>query len=326
MRQHQRKGSLIIPHTCILLIVSSLLLPGSKTLLLVNIYLLRTQQPRRKMHVRQRSDDLMEYLEMQLGSIESEYMEVRLTYSHSAFPHSDHGDHDSGIASVETRLETTLTASIKRHNPSSPWSPPPAPIPNYIFDIVGSYWGKSAVDGLLQKNLAFQITPRKAATLACRAPPVDCVVESRSVHSLKSSTPSIPSRRSSLRQASLERSLDPARKIWAEMRRASSSSKSYQKQSPSVCGERAGPLSSCLGVSSSPGRGEVNKRRQTLRETALRNQRSIGADTLRSLVPTMAESSIDEKHVHKRRIEKENKAIGTKTRKDSGRWPWASWW
>lgn len=327
MRQCLRKSSRIIFHdSCFSLTVLSLLLPGSKTLLLVNIILLPAQQPRRKMHLRQRSDDLMEDLEVQLGSIESEYMEVRLTYNHSAFPRSDCGGEETRSASIKTTLETAVTASIKRHNPSSPWSPPPAPLPNYLFDIVGSYWGKSAVDDLLQKKIAFQITPRKATALAYRGPPVDAHVGYDSDRSLKSSAPSVPSRRASLRKTSLGRGLDPARKIWAEMRRTSSSTKSYQGPSPSTCRTSTDTVSSCLGILSIQGREEVDRRRQTLRETALRNQRSIGAETLRSLVPTIPDLSINEKPVYGRRVEKENKAIGTKGRNDSGRWPWASWW
>ncbi|PHH87518.1 hypothetical protein CDD83_8746 [Cordyceps sp. RAO-2017] len=92
---------------------------GSSVLLLVHIQVdaETRKRPGRSGHVRQQSDELMEDLELQLGSSVAGYMQVRVSYSHSAFPEHATPEADTGgVLSLRSRLETTATASLRRRD------------------------------------------------------------------------------------------------------------------------------------------------------------------------------------------------------------------
>ncbi|ROT40691.1 hypothetical protein SODALDRAFT_330432 [Sodiomyces alkalinus F11] len=96
----------------------------------------------------------MDDLEYHLGSSLVDYLHVRLTYTHSAFPAGAFpssfpwrkdgvsGSANAGFTNLQTRLETTATASLKRYNRRSPWSPrpPPRPMSNPLLDTVAAHW------------------------------------------------------------------------------------------------------------------------------------------------------------------------------------------
>jgi hypothetical protein len=110
------------------------------------------------------SDQLLEDLELQLGSTSQEYMQIQLTYSHSGFPKRDVGrdpmDRDGGCVEVRTTIETTVTALVMQQNSSSMWSPsaaPPAGSP--LVDIVAKHWGPAAAKEMA-KRIATSIEMR----------------------------------------------------------------------------------------------------------------------------------------------------------------------
>ncbi|RMJ17887.1 hypothetical protein BHE90_004282 [Fusarium euwallaceae] len=84
------------------------------------------------------SDDLIEDLEAELGSSHVEYIEVRLSYRHSAFPTSRDNDIQAGgMLTMQSKVETVAMASVKLHNTMSPWSPPPPePTPNPLLPLI----------------------------------------------------------------------------------------------------------------------------------------------------------------------------------------------
>jgi hypothetical protein len=138
---------------------------GSGILLLAE---LRANRPlalntRSEGHVRQRSDELIEDLELQLGDLRTEYMRVRLCYAHSAFPQHEDIEERNGISSVRTSMETVAVASLKRCNGFSPWSPHPAPAPNTLFQLIAQHWGSEKANEAMQKMLSQRSTPRKVA-------------------------------------------------------------------------------------------------------------------------------------------------------------------
>lgn len=118
---------------------------GSKALILVNVELnlAKSSQLWGPTRSFSRSDELMEDLENQLGSSQCEYLTVHISYRHSAFTSamsatSATATHNDITKSV-TRLHTTFTAAINRHNAASLWSPPPAPTPNRLVGIIASH-------------------------------------------------------------------------------------------------------------------------------------------------------------------------------------------
>ncbi|KAK7748557.1 hypothetical protein SLS53_000577 [Cytospora paraplurivora] len=157
----------------------STLAHGSRLLVLANVELRLPNYSRLMGHVRSHSDELMEDLEHQLGSAACDYLRVNLVYQHTAFPSKPDPDvdppdpddfssnTDTGVTESQTKLRSTFTASITRHDSASPWSPPPAhapaPAPSRLAGI-----GLHAADELLQTKLARRNTaaPRRTTYLA----------------------------------------------------------------------------------------------------------------------------------------------------------------
>lgn len=103
----------------------------------------------------------MEDLEFQLGNLRTEYMQVRICYSHSAFPNHADGDKDHGVSSLQSTMETVAVATLKRCNGLSPWSPRPAPTSNTLFQLIAQHWGSTKADEAMQQILWQRSTPRK---------------------------------------------------------------------------------------------------------------------------------------------------------------------
>ncbi|KAK8051970.1 hypothetical protein PG993_003355 [Apiospora rasikravindrae] len=119
-------------------------------------------------------DDLMADLEYHLGNVQTEYIEVRLSYSHSGFPTFSDISGGAGTSSsvVEgvsrscTQLETRVTGVITRNNPMSAWSPRPtpcAPVPNTLFAITAAHWGPIRANDIMHRIIVSRSTPRKVA-------------------------------------------------------------------------------------------------------------------------------------------------------------------
>ncbi|KAK0672281.1 hypothetical protein QBC41DRAFT_217558 [Cercophora samala] len=153
----------------------STLYPGSRLLVVAHVRLLPSANAHRlRRNAHQSSDDLMEDLEHHLGSTMTEYLQVRITYRHSGFPQQQQqqtrnmnvkNGFNDGIANVQTSIQTTAVAVIKRHNSSSPWSPRPrTPQPNPIFEIIASHWGVQSANEVMQRIISSRpLTARKGA-------------------------------------------------------------------------------------------------------------------------------------------------------------------
>ncbi|KAK4251524.1 hypothetical protein C7999DRAFT_27941 [Corynascus novoguineensis] len=134
--------------------------PDSRVLFVAHIRLGPLAHHRPRTHVRQNSDDLIEDLEHELGGTVTEYLRVCVTYRHSEFPQKRKQTterrsctpFDDGVSNVQTTIRTTLTASIRRHNSASPWSPPPfTPRPNPLFEAIASHWGVDNAHAVMQR-------------------------------------------------------------------------------------------------------------------------------------------------------------------------------
>src|SRR3569833_568508 len=329
---------------------------GSRLLLLVQVQLGENQDRiHHRGHVRQQSDDLMDDLELQLGSTNIVYLQVRLTYSsYSASSQREKAASAYVTAAAETtqhtRVETIVTARIKRHNSSSPWSPPPVPSPNPLLEIAASHWGLSTTADVFQRlaTSSQPPTPRKPAHL----------LPHRAVVSANTSTPS-PTTSTSAGQrtstnttttpttlrlpsdASLRDSKpDPARKIWSEIRRASTSRRPPSSSSPAAFPSPGfgGPRCSydepssparhgCIGRARSARRA-AGKEPEVLRVVA-RDRHSVGAETPRSVVSSAVGGASGEGVNGSGRSERSGGSRslnGGRSKRDGGRWSWAAWW
>lgn len=112
---------------------------GHGALVLANVELDVASSPKLRGHIRSQSDELMDDLEHQLGSMQCEYMKVNLIYRHSAFSFVSVTGDNNNIIKPQTKIWTTFTASLTQHNVTSPWSPPPAPTPNRLMRIIAAH-------------------------------------------------------------------------------------------------------------------------------------------------------------------------------------------
>ncbi|KAJ2903752.1 hypothetical protein MKZ38_009404 [Zalerion maritima] len=301
---------------------------NSRILVLAHISLSSSLPPDLSLPLRHRSEELMADLEFHLGSIRTEYLLVRLTYSHSAFPNINNTAITDGVAIVNNKIITIATAVVKRHNSSSLWSPPPAPVPNPLFEIISSHWGSVRTADLIGRIAGHsRSTPRKPRMEP--TPMNEKSIDSSTLSSLEK-TPSknllIPARRASLKRAGPaplspqtpsevegssgltledEDEEDPARKIWTAMRKASRGTTgrvgavgSFRVSKNGGGGAR--PISPSLvrvaaggRISPKSARRSADKRREALLERAVRNKRSLGGETLRRLVPSLEGMKIE---------------------------------
>ncbi|RYP32364.1 hypothetical protein DL767_005229 [Monosporascus sp. MG133] len=308
--------------------------PGSSLLILAYVDVDASKPPQASGKHKHEPDDLIADLEFQLGSVKTEYIQVRLSYCHSGFPMLEDVSTTSGISSRRSRIETTAVGVVKRHNTTSIWSPRPTPASNALFPIIASHWGPGRAHDVMNKIMARRSSPRRIPKSNSRGMTNVRASENSPqipVRTDKGAAIRVPQRKASLenqQQSTPDDAMDPARKIWTEMRRKTSGRATASLR---VSKDRRLPgLSADLEPGPGPempplySQGEVERRRQQIRDMALRNKRSIGADSLRSLVPSLAEFHLDSNGKPDDVIRgEETHSVG---RKAEGRWNIGGWW
>ncbi|RYP11029.1 hypothetical protein DL765_007905 [Monosporascus sp. GIB2] len=308
--------------------------PGSSLLILAYVEVDASKPPQASGKRKIEPDDLIADLEFQLGSVKTEYVQVRLRYCHSGFPMLEDVSTTSGISSRQSRLETTAVGVVKQHSTTSIWSPRPTPPSNALFPIIASHWGPGRAHDVMNKIMPRRSSPRRIPKSNSRS--MTNVRGSENspqtpVRTGKGVPVRVPQRKASLgqqQQSNPDDAMDPARKIWTEMRRQTSGRVtaslrvSKARRPPALSADlEPEPRAEMTPLYS---QGEVERRRQQIRDVALRNKRSIGADSLRSLVPSLAEFHLDSNGEPDDVIRgQETHSVG---RKSEGRWSIGGWW
>jgi hypothetical protein len=288
-------------------------------------------------HVREASSaDLIAQLETDLGDNMSPYLIVRATYQHSGIPnYKNFSVNTEGLGSQFTRLQTEATAVIRRHNSQSAWSPRTSqtiisPLAqNPLVKLIETHFPsdrareslKRIADERAQTLMAkrFQplhlpgsseetVKPVKSSFAAAIDSAFASPIASRASATVSPATLSGPFARLPQAHLSKERSsseVDPARKIWTEMRRNSRGGRSRhartsisadhyfrleEETSPSRMSSgntSVSTISSGLGPKRKG--GDIDQERSRIMEVALRNKRSVGAETLRSMAPSVVQ-------------------------------------
>ncbi len=299
-------------------------------------------------HIRESSDDLMVDLANELGETITSYLTVQLTYKHSGFSNYKKQPPNSvGLISHLTRIQTEATAVIGRLSPNSVWSPRASlamssPLSeNPLLHLIEIHFSVEQAREARKKLVNDQAPipfAKRLSTLAGSSEetvkPGNHEVEGRlgsailAPASLDISTgneitpkhfkehlmPSANPLTAYIPRPNHEEEVDPARKIWTEMRqhsrggrrnlRNSISTDHYSSfdndASPSWL--RSGHISSSghtsvstisNGMNGNWRRGDsehVDEERTRIMEVALRNKRSVGAETLRSIAPSVKRS------------------------------------
>jgi len=283
------------------------------------------------------SDDLIAELETDLGDTITTYLTVRVTYKHSGFPnHKNPSINTEGISSHTTRLQTEATAVIRRHNSQSAWSPRtsqslPNPLEaNPLIKLIETHFttekAREAIKRIADDRRPIPLAKRfqhlPGSSEETVKPPkssiearIDAAIPStlNSPISAKAGTialsgPFARLPRAHLPNESPSEDIDPARRIWTEMRRnsrggrprrprTSISADHYFSLEEEISPSRVSSginsdstISSGLGSKRKKG-GDIDQERSRIMEVALRNKRSVGAETLRSIAPSVVQMS-----------------------------------
>jgi hypothetical protein len=290
-------------------------------------------------HVREASSaDLIEQLETDLGDNTSPYLTVRITYQHSGFPnHKSTSMNTKGLSSHFTHLQTEAKAVIKRHNSQSAWSPRTSqtivnPLEsNPLVKLIEMHFpsdrareslkrlaaerkplpvGKIMqlhIPGSSEETVKPGVNPLRSSFAAAvdsafASPLVSHRPETVSPAALSGPFARLPQAHLSQERASSD-VVDPARKIWTEMRRNSRGGRSSHPRTSISAdhyysleeeGSPSRVSSGDTSVSTNPSAfggkrkpGDIERERSRIMELALRNKRSVGTETLRSIAPSV---------------------------------------
>jgi hypothetical protein len=213
------------------------------------------------------SDDLFADLEQHLTGSLLSYLTIRLTYEHSGFSrHTAYeADPKCAISFHTTTLRTEAAAYIRRTVDSGfNWARPTNPEEgNLVVRLIERHYsGVQARDAIRRLAAERILIPRAI-------PDSQCATGDDTLEPFAAQSPGPELRKTFLLG---ENHNDPARKIWTEMRRTSRG--------------RHHRSSISQGTYSSPSVPE-NEERNRIQQVALRNKRSVGADTLRSIAPSV---------------------------------------
>ncbi|KAI0489990.1 hypothetical protein F4859DRAFT_523782 [Xylaria cf. heliscus] len=307
---------------------------GSTILVLAKVQIDCRRQQQLNRAMARKSNKLMADLESELGVASIQYLQVSLQYGHSGFSTSNNATPTDGTTDCQTQLKTTATGVINQKALNPPLSSSHVSASeSSLFDIVASYWGPLRANEIFSRK-TYQASPEATnnTSLVNHYKPI--VVRDGLTNQAAAAfgpfTP-LPRKRIALQPLPPDQGDDPARRIWMEMRRRASRSGPNirtlnAENSPTTAmrtlAERASTTTSSMRMKS-----EVDRRRELIRDVALRNKRSIGAESLKSLVPSMMDPEMASKEAwgdsSSRTSNKEN--VPPERRKQ-GRWSLTGWW
>ena len=269
-------------------------------------------------HIRESStsEEIMADLENHLGGAITSYLNVRLTYKHSGFLNYTRAavDLECGTSSHTTNLQTEASAFIKRHNLESAWSPRTSremngplevnplikliemrlpsdkardairrladdrePIPN-ARRLQNSSDAARGTGNTVKVSVGSYIAAHTDSTVSAKLPTTQSDILQSTAAEAQTSEPSV---RNVLKKAA---EVDPARRIWTQMRKNSRGNRNYRT---SISDGHSSNDSEDCSPSRLSSADTVDEERMKIKDIALRNKRSVGADTLKSFAPSV---------------------------------------
>lgn len=254
-------------------------------------------------------DALIAGLESDLSNIVTPYLMARVTYKHSGFLDQEptSSPTETGMSTYMTRMQSEATAIIQRTNLQSQWSPRTSRTIdgsaniNPLIKLIETHFPVDKARAALRRlaNDRVQIPPARRVRRGDQ--PAGSSEETVKPHHMSSlaakldSIAAVPLRLGSMTFDGTAESTakengeegddrDPARKIWTEIRRTSRGD--HNRSSPSNSCRVDDPDGSTIRTSSIE--IAVEDERHRIKETALKNKRSLGSDSLRSIAPSVS--------------------------------------
>ena len=312
---------------------------GETELILAKIRVAKVRVPREGSEGT--TEGMIADLQNHLGETISAYLTVRLTYKHTAFPNHKPLEPLDGMKLRMTRIETEATATIKRRNPESAWSPRTSQTISKPLDdgpvvkLVARHFPPAKAEEV-KRRLAHDRSPMSIArkfgywSEGSNGMDLDSsmnsermtfrtgsafdpfsTTDSQSRRSLRNSITSRPTQFPSCSSHSVnaptqEEEIDPARKIWSEMRltsrggrhrhsRASISANHYlateETKPPIRAISEDTHIFTPLQYSPKPGSvltEELTFERDKTVDFAPKRKKSMGSETLKNNAPSVA--------------------------------------
>ncbi|KAI1327133.1 hypothetical protein F5Y16DRAFT_204654 [Xylariaceae sp. FL0255] len=222
-----------------------------------------------------------------------EYLQICVRYQHPSFPNPAYSVPVNGTLGCQTTLQTSVTGVVEARTLMSPRDPYINARQSSLFKTVMSYWGHSRASEVLRcsrpSDSRNELRTTPLATHTGNHPNLQPLTRPATSNTNRESrTPKFYSQNSRSPPRS-QQNRDPAHELWGEMRRRSFSRR-VTKRASNVDQHSAANLSALSCMTSITGEDrntDVARRREIIRDVALRNKRSIGADSLKSLVPSL---------------------------------------
>jgi hypothetical protein len=272
-------------------------------------------------HVRESSKKLIAELESRLGNATTKYLTIGISYKHSAFPTSRSSTAAfKGLSYHTTTMRIEAHAVIKLHCSESSWSRQTSEnqdssvVPNPLLSSIIAHCSPAKAARLISKITPDPVplaevarggvdTARRRNSSSDTITPIRRISSGEILHQAAQLDNSIsmpaPKQSLDITQAGFHDTdcnlgtlalnpcsdPDPARKIWLDMRKTSRgtvkrASRATESLDMDVDGGTRGSNEAELNV---------QKEQARIMELALRNKRSLGADTLRSMTtPSMS--------------------------------------
>ena len=240
-----------------------------------------------------------------------QYLKIKIDYSHSAFSDYSGTEILCGVSKRFTKMETTVIASLKRHNVASAWSPSPVQSRDVLQDIIARHWGeKKATEYMQHMKPPGKPAPSYSPYSSLRLKPK----ETRAA--LTPAPPHVP-----VRKASLPKDIVPHPEPVAVLRKKShgSAGKGYSasiKTSQQPLRLREHKSVAALGRRFR----NVSSETQQSRSASTGKKKSFATEILRSLTPKMANvytASPDRSQGREGESGQEGR--------EQGFWGWTSW-
>lgn len=241
------------------------------------------------------SEELIADLETELGNCFSSYLTVRLTYEHSGFSNPPYTmNSDCGLSFHTTTLQTEATAYIRRTRNSTWATCNPPYCPNPLIGLIETHYtsekARDAVRRLGKERIKIP-RARRGGAYSFQSGSSEEMVKVDNTTSLRTilRQPTLTDGPEPLKDEAHSIKIpesDPARKIWTEMRRTSRT-RHHRK---SISQGTYLPMEQNCSPNYVSSATSVDEERNRIKQVALRNKRSVGADTLRSIAPSVSKA------------------------------------
>ena len=263
----------------------------------------------------------MEDLEVQLGTSRVPYLQIRISYAHSAFPTHSATDTFAGVSGMMSRMETTATAILTHYNTSSPWSIRPVTSPKPLSEIIESHWGTEKAREVMYQIRTQHSSPRNPPEGGpSLSPNANGTYRELSIPP-NYILPPVPTRRASLQKLATTRPPRSQEESPKELRQRILSRGNVSRDAARTYQPTYDTNTSRGSRSSNAWQRDTSLSQRSNRSLFTRG--SPGAETMGDLRSRSPDFALEDRS--SRRPSRRSATVSSKGKRASWKWSWASW-